>query len=108
MPKDLTFMVKAPGARPHARWMSKVIYFLKIVLFRKQLTEALPHDRLEIITNLAIFLCLNYVESWTISSVALDAAKNDLMKHKRNIKHCSLISKPCKNIPKNILMATQA
>ena len=89
MPKDLTFMVKAPGARPHARWMSKVIYFLKIVLFRN--TKALPHDHLEIITNLAIFLCLNYVESWTISSVALGAAKNDLTKHKRNIKHCSLI-----------------
>ena len=74
MPKDLSFMVKAPGARSNARWMSKGIYSLKIALFRKQLAEVLPHDHHESITNLAIFLCLNYVESWTISSVTLGAA----------------------------------
>ena len=82
MPKDFSFNVKAPGARPHAWWMSKAICSLKIALFRKQLAEALPLDHLETITNLAIFLCLIYVESWTTSSVALSAAKNDLMKHK--------------------------
>ena len=43
MPKDLSFMVKAPGARPNAQWMSKGIYSLKVALFRKQLAEALPH-----------------------------------------------------------------
>ena len=82
MQKDLSFMVKAPGVRSHARWMSKGIYSLKIALFRLQLAEALPHGHLESITNLAIFLCLNYVESCTISSLALGAAKNDLMKRK--------------------------
>ena len=82
MPKDFSLMVKAPGARPNARWMSKVIYSLKIALFHKQLAEALPHNHLESITNLAIFLRLNYVESWTISSIALGAVKNDLMKRK--------------------------
>ena len=35
MPKDFYFMVKAPGARPNARWMSKGIYSLKIALFQK-------------------------------------------------------------------------
>ena len=51
MPKDLSFMVKAPGARPNARWMSKGTYSLKIALFRKQLAEALLHNHLESITN---------------------------------------------------------
>ena len=82
MPKDLSFVVKASVARPNARWMSKSIHSLKIALFRKQLAEALPHNHLESITNWAIFLCLNYVESLTISSVALGAAKNDLTKRK--------------------------
>ena len=57
-------------------------YSLKIALFRKQLAEVLPHDHLESIANLAIFLYVKYVESLTSSSVALDAAKNDLTKHK--------------------------
>ena len=61
MPKDLSFMAKAPGGRPHALWMSKVICSLKIALFQKQLAEALPHDHPESISDLDIFLCLNYV-----------------------------------------------
>ena len=67
MPLGLSFTVKASGARHHARWMSKVIYSVKIELFRKQLEKVLPHDYLENITNLSVFLCLNYVESWTTS-----------------------------------------
>jgi len=33
---DIQF--RAPGAMHHARWMAKVIYALKIVLFQDQLT----------------------------------------------------------------------
>ena len=100
MPKDHSCMVKAPGARPNARWMSKGIYSLKIALFRKQLAEALPHDHLESITNLAIFLCPNYVESWTISLVALlGAAKNDLMKRKTLQLNLKAVQKHPKRYP---------
>ena len=99
MPKDLSFMVKARGARPNAQWMSKGIYSLKVALFRKQLAEALPHNHLESSINLAIFLCLNYVESWTISSVELGAAKNDLMKRKTLQSNLKATQKHLKRYP---------
>ena len=35
--------IKAPGAYHHARWMSKVLYTLKIALFRHQLVEVYFH-----------------------------------------------------------------
>ena len=42
---------------------------------------------------------LQYVESWTISSVALDAAKNDLTKHKTLQFNLKAIQKHPKRYP---------
>ena len=86
--------------------MSKVEYFLKIALFRKQLAEILPHDHLESITNLIIFVCPIYVDSWNTSSVTLDATKNDLTKRETLQFNLKATQKHSKRYPDGYLTIT--
>jgi hypothetical protein len=39
------YFFKQPGAMHHARWMSKVIYSLKMWMFRKQFDHLMTQDK---------------------------------------------------------------
>ena len=56
--EEKEFKMKAPGARHHARWMSKVIYTIKIAMFQDQLKCDISESLLTKIVDLARFLCL--------------------------------------------------
>ena len=49
------FTFKAPSSRSNARWMAKVLYTIKIALFRKQLSIVLDKKILNKICDLALF-----------------------------------------------------
>lgn len=70
---DITF--RAPGAMHHARWMSKAIYSLKMVLFKDQLT--LTTRELKGLTELALFVALVYGRFWHEAPLASHAPVND-------------------------------
>lgn len=70
------FSFKAPGATHHARWMSKIIYSLKIFLFRQQFQ--LSDDEISNIKEMVLFASLIYVKAWIESPLASDAPVNDL------------------------------
>ena len=70
--------VKAPGAIHHARWMSKALYTIKIVLYRDQLQEVYSQEKLLEITSLAAFLVLFYTEIWLTCAIFGDSPLNDL------------------------------
>ena len=56
--KEQVYSLKAPGSISHARWMAKVIYSIKIALFRTQLVKYLEGDLIKKITDLTLFHCL--------------------------------------------------
>ena len=62
------------------RWLTKVLYTLKITLFSSQLLSrnVLSRDQIGKITFLALFLALCHVPAWLKSTVAVDVPKNDL------------------------------
>jgi hypothetical protein len=77
--KPYTF--KYPGAYHRARWMAKILYSIKIYLFRRQfLLQKGPEMKLK---KLCIFLCLVYVKGWMSCSNAADAPFNDLSLYKQ-------------------------
>ncbi|XP_044580402.1 uncharacterized protein LOC123262280 isoform X2 [Cotesia glomerata] len=76
IPKD-NFTFKHPGAMSHARWMSKVIYCLKIYIFRGEF-KLTPHE-LTSIRQVCIFIIVIYIKAWFTSPSAILAANNDLI-----------------------------
>ena len=74
--------MKAPGARHHARWMSKVIYAIKIAMFQDQLKCDISESLLTKIVDLARFLCLYYVKPWSRASLPFQAPIEDLILYK--------------------------
>ena len=72
-PRGLSF--KYPGAFHHARWMSKVIYSLKIFLFRKQFS--LTPGQENAIRDICLFIIHLYVEAWFRCTFAVEAPYND-------------------------------
>ncbi|KAG7172797.1 hypothetical protein Hamer_G007042 [Homarus americanus] len=68
-----------PGACHHARWMAKIIYYLKIYMFSHQLE--LSSDLCVKVQRMAIFVSLLYTPAWLKSPVAEDAPVNDLQLH---------------------------
>ena len=78
--------IKAPGAYHHARWMSKVLYTLKIALFRHQLGDVYATEHLEKIYNLSIFISIFYVKPWLTCTDASNAPANDLELMKKLLK----------------------
>ena len=75
---DKAVTIKAPGSISHARWMAKVIYTLKIAMFRDQLGGTFEQPMLASVTELALFYCMNYTKQWFISTAPFDAPSNDL------------------------------
>ena len=76
MPKNIP--IYAPGAQHHACWMGKIIYSIKIALFRDQLNDVFEEEVLEKISTLATFLSLFYVQYWFCLTNAVDAPQLDL------------------------------
>ena len=73
-PSNFTF--KKPGAVSKVRWMAKMIYGLKIFLFRLVLKKSkVEQKKLE---RFATFVCLFYVKHWFQAPIAVDAPKTDL------------------------------
>ena len=82
MPDGKQFQMKAPGARHHARWMSKVIYTIKIAMLQDQLKDDIPEGLLKKIINLAKFLCFYYVKPWLRATLPFQAPIEDLNLYK--------------------------
>ena len=73
-PLGVRFLV--PGAYHHARWMSKIIYIMKIYLFRHQFKMTKQEGRS--IAEFVIFASLVYIKAWIQCPIPADAPLNDL------------------------------
>ena len=82
LPDGKQFTLKAPGARHHARWMSKVIYTIEIAMLQHQLKNDIPKHFLMKIVALAQFFCLYYIKSWSRATLHFQAASDDLNLYK--------------------------
>jgi len=73
-PRGVAFM--APGAMHHARWMAKVLYAMKIWLFRQQFKLTAREEKGA--RDLALFAVLVYLKAWITAPSAISAPLNDL------------------------------
>jgi hypothetical protein len=74
-----------PGAFHNARWMTAILYPIKMLAFSDQSKyDQLTINKLE---RLCLFVTLIYVKYWLSSSVAADAPVNDLELYKILIKY---------------------
>ena len=67
---------RSPGAMHHGRWMSKVIYSLKIWLFRGQFD--LTNKEKKGLERICTFIVKIYVKTWFTAPIAAAAPKSDL------------------------------
>lgn len=68
--------IQAPGAFHHARWMAKLIYSLKIFLFRSQFQ--LTKRELSSLSHFNTFIVKIYLKAWFTCTCAASAPQNDL------------------------------
>jgi hypothetical protein len=68
--------IRAPGAVHRARWMAKIIYSLKIYLFRSQFN--LKKKELTALRELNVFVIKIYLKFWFTAQSSVMAPKNDL------------------------------
>ena len=68
--------ISIPGAFHRARWMAKIIYCLKTLLFRSQFL--LTRTELKGLREFNIFVIKVYLKAWYTSSNPLEAPRNDL------------------------------
>ena len=73
-PRGIHFM--APGAMHFARWMSKVIYSLKVWLFHGQFK--LTSFEKKGLGDMCLFAVTLYLKSWITAPLAASAPQNDL------------------------------
>ena len=74
LPKKMSnFKFRAPGAYTHARWMSKVLYILRLAMLK-------PHFANDIvrIRSLAVFYSVYYSRFWLTSIIPSEAPSQDL------------------------------
>lgn len=73
-PRGIHF--QAPGAMHHARWMSKIIYSLKVFMFRSQFKlTSLEENGLREMCKFTVNL---YLKAWFTAPLATSAPRNDL------------------------------
>src|SRR5678815_2779975 len=70
------FSFRKPGALHRARWMARIIYSLKIVLFRSQFN--MKEQEAAAMTRFANFAVRFYVPNWFSAPSAASAPRNDL------------------------------
>ena len=73
-PIGIRFM--SPGPMHHARWMNKVIYSLKVWLYRGQIK--LTTKEKKGITEVAIFVLRLHLKAWMEAPLTACAPNNDL------------------------------
>ncbi|KAK0041420.1 hypothetical protein Bpfe_029139 [Biomphalaria pfeifferi] len=73
-PKGIRF--KAPGALHHARWMAKIIYGLKIWIFKSQFKLKASEEKA--LVTFYLFVVEVYVEAWFQAPFSVYAPANDL------------------------------
>ena len=76
---------RLPGAVHQARWMAKVIYCFKIILFREQFK--LTPKELKNLTEFCLFASHVYVKAWISCPLACDAPVNDLMLYRNMVQY---------------------
>jgi hypothetical protein len=87
-PRGIRFRV--PGAFHHARWMSKLLYVLKLNLFQDQFR--LTKHESSACLEFALFTTLLYIKAWIMCSHSCDAPANDL-KFIHNLNKYNTVSK---------------
>lgn len=75
--KISNYKFKAPGAMHRARWMSKIIYCIKIFLFRSEVHYMTP-SLLSNLKNFLLFIFKIYLKHWFTAANAISAPLNDL------------------------------
>ncbi|KAK2725446.1 hypothetical protein QYM36_000064 [Artemia franciscana] len=88
----------SPGAMHHARWMSKVIYSLKIWMFKAQFRLTLTEERG--LHDVCVFAVRVYLKAWISAPLASGAPYSDLLLLKSLLKYSSIhlaISKATSN-----------
>ncbi len=85
---------KKPGPTHHARWMQKIIYVLKMYLFRKQLDLSVAIKRK--LQQLSLFFTLIYTKTWLTAPIVADAPVNDLKLYEDLISFKAIHSKIAK------------
>ncbi|XP_050541520.1 uncharacterized protein LOC126905643 [Daktulosphaira vitifoliae] len=81
--RGIKFMT--PGATSHSRWMSKVIYCLKIFMFSEQFHLSTKEKRgLE---EICVFIVTVHLKNWFTATLAACAPNNDLQLIKTLIKY---------------------
>ena len=73
-PRGIHFM--APGAMHHARWMSKVIYSLKVWMFKAQFK--LTQKEEQGLKRIVLFIVKIYMKIWNEAPLPISAPRNDL------------------------------
>jgi len=73
-PRGVRFRV--PGPMHHARWMSKVLYSIKVWLFRAQFKLTAKEEKN--IKELCLFCVLVYIKAWLTAPLTNEAPRNDL------------------------------
>ena len=76
---------QSPGAMHRARWLAKVLYSIKIWLFRDQFR--LTKTELKGITSVAAFGVIVYLRAWMTAPVAISAPLNDFLMMKQLLEY---------------------
>ena len=95
-PQGVRFLM--PGAMHRARWMSKVIYAIKIWLFRSQFKMTASEERG--IRDLATFSVIVHLRAWMTAPFAVEAPLNDfrLMKQLLNYPQSAISASTSKKL----------
>ena len=91
---------RSPGAMHHGRWMSKVLYSLKICLFRGQFN--LTNKEKKGLERICTFIGKIYVKTWFTAPIAAAAPKSDLQLVKDLKDHAAIDSEVSKGALKKI------
>ena len=73
-PRGIKFM--APGAMHRARWMAKLLYSVKIWMFKQQFKLTAREETS--LREMSLFGCLLYTKAWTLCTRSAAAPANDL------------------------------
>jgi len=71
--KYIPFQLQAPSAYSHARWMSKVLYIMKLAMIKPDFVNDIDSVR-----SLAVFYSVYYAKAWLTSPFASQAPSYDL------------------------------
>lgn len=87
---------RRPGALHRARWMARIIYALKMVLFRDQLGKLVTSREMAALLRFSFFALKVYVMRWFEATIPAYAPANDLDLAKDILRyHYDAIRKAC-------------